>query len=83
MRVQIVESMEADDYRAARVETTAKRKGRDGDFILHKGEYIFTYSNIVFNEPNDVFLKADVPVQAPQMEKSVEMVDTATGEIVS
>tara|TARA_Y100000401_G_scaffold117509_1_gene126735 strand:+ start:3073 stop:3678 length:606 start_codon:yes stop_codon:yes gene_type:complete len=83
MRVQIVESVEADDYRASRVETTAKRKGRDGDFILHNGDYIFTYASIVFTEPSDVFLKADAPVQVAQTEKTEAMVDTVTGEIFS
>ena len=83
MRVQIVESIEADDYRAARVETMAKRKGKDGEFILHQGEYIFTYSSIVFNEPNDVFLNADAPVVLPKTEKTEAMVDTTTGEIFS
>jgi len=83
MRVQIVESIEADDYRASRVETTAKRKGRDGDFILHNGDYIFTYASIVFTEPSDVFLKADAPVQVAQTEKTEAMVDTVTGEIFS
>lgn len=83
MRVQIVESIEADDYRAARVETMAKRKGKDGDYILHDGEYIFTYASIVFNEPNDVLLKADVPAAATKVEATEELVDTTTGEIFS
>ena len=83
LRVQIVESVEADDYRASRVETTAKRKGRDGDFILHNGDYIFTYSSIVFTEPSDIFLTADAPVQVAQTEKTEAMVDTVTGEIFS
>ena len=83
MRVQIVESIEADDYRAARVETMAKRKGKDGDFILHNGEYIFTYATIVFNEPNDVLLNADATIVLPKVEKAEALVDTTTGEIFS
>jgi hypothetical protein len=79
MRVQIVETTEPNDWQASNVETTAKRKGRDGDFIMHNGEYIFTNPSIVFTEPADVYLKADT---APVV-KTEERVDTLTGEIFS
>ena len=84
MRVQIVESIEADDYRASKVDTMAKRKGKDGEFILHDGEYIFTYASIVFVEPSDLYLTADASVTEaqPQAEEKV-MVNTTTGEIFS
>jgi len=80
LRVQIVETTEPTEWQRANINTTAKRKGRDGEFILHNGEYIFTRSSIVFNEPVDVYLKADTaPVQSPTIQK----VDVATGEIVN
>ena len=81
MRVQIVETTEANDWQAANVETAAKRKGRDGEFIMHDGEYIFTNASIVFTEPQDVSLEADT---APVMKVSeTEKVDVETGEIFS
>jgi len=81
MRVQIVETTEPNEWQAANVETAAKRKGRDGDFILHDGEYIFTNASIVFSEPQDVSLEADT---APVMKVSeTEKVDVETGEIFS
>lgn len=80
LRVQIVETTEPTEWQRANINSTAKRKGRDGEFILHNGEYIFTRSSIVFNEPVDVYLKADTePVQSPTIQK----VDVATGEIVN
>ena len=80
LRVQIVETTEPTEWQRANINTAAKRKGKDGEFILHNGEYIFTRSSIVFNEPVDVYLKADTaPVQSPTIQK----VDVATGEIVN
>ena len=80
LRVQIVETTEPTDWQRANINTAAKRKGRDGEFILHDGEYIFTRSNIVFNEPVDVYLEADT---APVTKAVIEKVDAATGEILS
>ena len=80
LRVQIVETTDPTEWQRANINSTAKRKGKDGEFILHNGEYIFTRSSIVFNEPVDVYLKADTaPVQSPTIQK----VDVATGEIVN
>ena len=80
LRVQIVETTEPTDWQRANINTAAKRKGRDGEFVLHNGEYIFTRSNIVFNEPVDVYLEAD---SAPVQKATIEKVDVATGEIVN
>ena len=60
LRVQIVETTNASEWDAQNIETRAKRRGKDGDFITHKGMYIFTQSTVVFGEPN-VFLEADAP----------------------
>ena len=80
LRVQIVEPTEPTEWQRANINTAAKRKGKDGEFILHNGEYIFTRSSIVFNEPVDMYLDADTaPVQKPTIQK----VDVATGEIVN
>ena len=81
MRVQIVETTEANDWQAANVQTAAKRKGRDGEYIMHDGEYIFTNASIVFTEPQDVYLKADTTPVVKISE--TEKVDVETGEIYS
>ena len=80
LRVQIIETTEPTDWQAANVQSSAKRKGKGGDFILHNGDYIFTRSSIIFNEPVDVFLDADT---AETKKPVIERVDVATGEIMS
>ena len=78
--MQIIETTEPTDWQAANVQSSAKRKGKGGDFILHNGDYIFTRSSIIFNEPVDVFLDADT---AETKKPVIERVDVATGEIMS
>jgi len=84
MRVQIQETTEPTDYQAANVETAAKRKGKNGEFITNGEEYIFTNATIVFNEPEDVYLEADsLEIIAKAPTQRTERVDTLTGEIFS
>jgi hypothetical protein len=47
MRIQIRETIVADDYQAVNIDTTAKRKGKEGEFIMHKGQHIFSNTNMV------------------------------------
>tara|TARA_R110002072_G_scaffold295684_2_gene466803 strand:+ start:771 stop:1376 length:606 start_codon:yes stop_codon:yes gene_type:complete len=80
IRVQIVETNEGSEYQLANIERSAKRKGRDGDYILHEGNYVFTNSTIVIGqEPNDVWLKADTGL-VNTITDTVQ-VDSLTGEI--
>ena len=60
----------------------AKRKGKDGDFITHKGMYIFTQSTVVIGEPQNVFLEADAPVTTGGILAN-QNVSVETGEIFS
>jgi len=84
MRVQIVETTEATDWQAANVKNTAKRKGKNGDFIMHKGDFIFTNASIVFSMPEDVYLEADkAPAPVKENESEEDLVDVETGEIFS
>ena len=82
LRVQIVETTEATEYDAQNIETRAKRKGKDGDFITHKGMYIFTQSTVVLGEPNNVFLEADA-AQSNSGILASHNVSVETGEIFS
>lgn len=82
LRVQIVETTEASEWDAANIETRAKRRGKDGDFITHKGMYIFTQSTVVFGEPNNVFLEADA-AQSNSGILASHNVSVETGEIFS
>lgn len=82
LRVQIVETTEASEWDAANIETRAKRRGKDGDFITHKGMYIFTQSTVVLGEPNNVFLEADA-AQSNSGILAGQNVSVETGEIFS
>ena len=82
LRCQIVETTESTEWQAENIHTDAKRKGKDGDFITHKGMYIFTQSTVVFGEPENVFLEGDVAVSNAGIFAN-ENVDVNTGEIFS
>ena len=82
MRTQIVETTESTPWQAENIHKAAKRKGKDGDFITHKGMYIFTQSTVVIGEPTNVFLDADVAVSNAGILVN-ENVDVNTGEIFS
>ena len=62
-RLQINETVEPNEYQADNIETAAKRKGADGDFITFKGQYIFSNTGVVLmngdETPEHTVLKAD------------------------
>tara|TARA_R110000744_G_scaffold226024_1_gene344405 strand:- start:5 stop:604 length:600 start_codon:yes stop_codon:yes gene_type:complete len=73
-RIIITETTEGDDYQIANREKTAKRKGKEGAYILFNGKNIYSRTSITFtNDSTDdmhTLLEADV-----------ENVDTETGEV--
>jgi len=69
LRLQINETVEPTEWQAENIDTAAKRKGADGDFIKHKGQFIFSNTNVVLmngdDTPEHVVLTADAaPVAA-------------------
>ena len=79
MRVQITEQVTpTSDWDVANIDRAAKRKGRDGDFVFHNGNHIFTKSEIVLTEARHTFLEPD-----PEQVSVPANVDTDTGEIFS
>ena len=46
-RIQIVESTEANEWESDNIERAAKRAGKDGDYILHNGNYIFSRTQVI------------------------------------
>ena len=62
-RVQILETVEPTEYQADNVETSAKRKGAEGEHILHNGQYIFSNTEVTLikgdEAPTHVTLEAD------------------------
>lgn len=88
-RVQITETIvPPDDYAVENLETRAKRRGADGDFITHQGKYIFTVADVVLGETKNTFLEPDAQTTTSNIYSegiAVDFggVDVATGEIFS
>ena len=76
-RLAINETTEATDWQAENITTAAKRKGKDGDFITHNGDYIFSNTSIVLSDsnPSHNILQPD----AVTMQSAV---NTMTGEVL-
>ena len=69
MRLQINETVEPTEWQVENIDTAAKRKGADGEFITCKGEKIFSNTNVVLmngdENPEHTVLTADsAPVAA-------------------
>jgi hypothetical protein len=83
LKLEVVETTTPTEYQAANLETAAKRRGKDGTFITHKGMYIFANTRIAFHKANHVFLEADAAAATTQMSGIPAGVDFNTGEIFS
>ena len=83
LKLEVVETTTPTEYQAANLETAAKRRGKDGAFITHKGMYIFANTRIAFHKANHVFLEADAAAATTQMSGIPVGVDFSTGEIFS
>lgn len=64
LRIRVMESTTPfNDYQAANPERAAKRKGKDGDFLYHKGQMIYSNTELVAlpagQEPVHTLLAAD------------------------
>jgi hypothetical protein len=82
LKVQIIETVVPTDYQEDNIESTAKRKGADGDFCTHKGMYIFSNSTVVLNTANHIFLEMDKTTKSAKSSNGIYAnVDAATGEI--
>ena len=81
LKVEIVETTVPTEYQLANLETSAKRRGKEGKFITHKGLYIFANSRVVFHKANHLFLEADVEVATATPTGIPAGVNLSTGEI--
>lgn len=81
LKVEVIETVTPSEYQAANLDTAAKRRGKDGAFITHKGMYIFANTRIAFHKATHVFLEADAPTTTTQMSGIPAGVDLSTGEI--
>lgn len=56
LNIQITETTEGSDYDVQNFETRAKRAGKDGDFIMKDGLYIYVNTTVVPGEPKHVII---------------------------
>ena len=82
LHVQVNESTEPSEYQSMNIETAAKRRGKDGDFITHQGMYIFANTQVVSGEAQHTFLESDAPATTGGI-IAAQNVNVATGEIMS
>ena len=63
LRIQIEETTDGTEWQTQNIDSAAKRRGKDGDFITHNGKYIFSNTRVVplkkGQEPKHVLLAAD------------------------
>jgi hypothetical protein len=64
LNIRIIESTKGSDYDVANFETRAKRAGKDGDFILHNGMYIYVKTDIVPGTPSHVLYAETTRLEA-------------------
>lgn len=81
LRLQITETVTPTDWDLANLDRAAKRKGANGEFIKHNGNYIFTRAEIVVNNPVHTFLTPDE--EGVVTGGVAANVNTDTGEIFS
>lgn len=81
IRVQITETVTPTPWQSDNKERAAKRRGAEGEFITHKGQHIFSNTDVVLGEPKHTFLEADASSES--MSGIYANVDIETGEIAS
>jgi hypothetical protein len=81
LNILIVETTDGSDYDVRNYETRAKRAGKDGDFIMHEGKYIYVNTMVVdrpVSENDHKIFKNTVKVSATGDSKSI--ISDALGE---
>tara|TARA_R110002020_G_scaffold298482_2_gene514333 strand:- start:650 stop:1234 length:585 start_codon:yes stop_codon:yes gene_type:complete len=77
-RLQINETTQGTQYQLDNIESAAKRRGKDGEFITHEGNYVFSNTEVVMANDNDVvshtYLESDAQSIAQVEETEDELV---------
>ena len=82
-RLVINETTDATEWQADNVETSAKRRGKDGDYITHKGNYIFSNTTIILTDdtPTHDMLEADEIAVDNTANKTSDIQESVTSEM--
>jgi|TARA_Y100000310_G_scaffold272511_1_gene287516 hypothetical protein len=79
-RLQVLETTEPTDWQSENVDTAAKRRGKEGDFITHKGDYIFSNTNVILSNSDEithVFLDSDTATMKVESPSPAEQAEVA------
>ena len=81
-RILISETTEANDWQEENKNKAAKRKGKEGPFITHEGNYIYSNTSVVMSDeaPKHTILTPDATTLSVG-DLTEELVDADTGEI--
>ena len=74
-RIIISETIDGSEWQNENVETAAKRKGKDGDYITHLGAYVFSNTTVILSDVADTtemhnLLEADTAVTKTQVKET-------------
>jgi hypothetical protein len=78
LNIQITETTEGTEYDVANFETRAKRAGKDGDFIMKDGKYIYVRTTVVAGEAKHLIFDETTRVSANPTTSS--LISDALGE---
>ena len=87
MKLRIFETTTPNKWQETNLETSAKRRGKDGDYITHNGDYIFSNTDMVLteNEVSHILLESDEVALSTESKKTqvteakVETVESELG----
>lgn len=86
MKLRIYETTTPSKWQEQNLETSAKRRGRDGDYITHNGDYIFSNTDMVLtnDEVKHVLLESDsnaIKIEDEKVEEKKEVFDNAEANL--
>ena len=72
MKLRIFETTTPNKWQEANLETSAKRRGKDGDYITHNGDYIFSNTDMVLTESevSHILLESDEVALSTESKKT-------------
>lgn len=80
LSIRITETTKGSDYDRANLDKKAKRAGKDGAFIFHKGMHIFTNTDVVVGEPRHILLEMDARSETSVQQVAAAAIDQALGK---
>ena len=81
-RVVINETTEATDWQSDNIEVAAKRKGKDGDYITHEGNYIFSNTTVMMTNEDTGNMHNVLTPDATTLKAEVQEVEQIADDMV-